>query len=355
MLNRRSFTRGLLAASSASLAAPYVRAATPDLPSTIRFGDVGFGFGAPFGEGTAAIADAKGFIAEEFAGTNVKTEFTYFIGTGPAINEAISNRQLDFASYGAVPNVIGKANGLPTTILASYGGTNIYAAVRPDLPIASVADLKGRKIAVQKATIIHWGLVRALEAHGIDQKDVTILDLKNADQLAALAAKSVDAVFGASFLLPLVDKGIAKIVYRSRDLGPRGQGFGAFLVTQEFAKTYPEATQGVVRGFVRAAAWIADPKNRDEAFQIWSRTGTPPELYARNFEGQAFAETFSPLLDDFFVDRYRSVVDFAQENRLIRRGFDVPSFFDRTHVDRAVADLKFASLWPPRRADGTTN
>ena len=153
MLNRRSFTRGLLAASSASLAAPYVRAATPDLPSTIRFGDVGFGFGAPFGEGTAAIAEAKGFIADEFAGTNVKTEFTYFIGTGPAINEAISNRQLDFASYGAVPNVIGKANGLPTTILASYGGTNIYAAVRPDLPIASVADLKGRKIAVLEISV----------------------------------------------------------------------------------------------------------------------------------------------------------------------------------------------------------
>ena len=110
----------------------------------------------------------------------------------------------------------------------------------------------------------------------------------------------------------------------------------------------------MVRGFVRAAAWLADPANRDEAFRIWSRTGTQPELYARNFENQSFAETFSPRLDDFFVDRYRSVVEFSQENRLIRRGFDVPAFFDRSHVDRAVADLKLASLWPPRRADGTS-
>jgi sulfonate transport system substrate-binding protein len=80
-----------------------------ELPAKIRFGDVGFGFGQPFGLGTQAVADAKGFIAAEFKDTPVKLEFSYFVNTGPAINEAIANSQLDFASYGAVPNVIGRA------------------------------------------------------------------------------------------------------------------------------------------------------------------------------------------------------------------------------------------------------
>ena len=77
---------------------------------------------------SVAIADAKGFIADEFKGVPTQVEFTYFVNTGPAINEALANKQLDFASYGAVPNTIGRANGLPTRILASYGGTTIFAA-----------------------------------------------------------------------------------------------------------------------------------------------------------------------------------------------------------------------------------
>lgn len=158
----------LLVAATIALGAAAARA--EEAPTTIRFGDVGFGFGAPFGVGLQAIADAKGFIADEFKGTPTKVEFTYFTGTGPAINEALSNNQLDFASYGAVPNIIGKANGLDTVILASYGGTTIFGAARPDLDIKSIADLKGKKVAIQKATIIHWGLITALKNAGLSEK-----------------------------------------------------------------------------------------------------------------------------------------------------------------------------------------
>jgi sulfonate transport system substrate-binding protein len=269
----RKFISTLLVAAAAIFSTAPSQA--EEAPSVIRFGDVGFGFGQPFGVGLQAIADAKGFIADEFKGTNTKVEFTYFTGTGPAINEALSNGQLDFASYGAVPNTIGKANGLDTVLIASYGGTTIFGAARPDLDIKSIADLKGKRVAIQKATIIHWALIQALKNAGVTESDVTIIDLKNADQLAAIAAKSVDAVFGADFLLPLEDKGLAKIFYKSSAAGTFGDGFGAFLVTDRFRRTYPEATQKVVNGFVRTAQWLADEKNRDEAFQIWSRAGTP--------------------------------------------------------------------------------
>jgi sulfonate transport system substrate-binding protein len=349
MFNRRTLAQALVLVP---LALSGTASRAESLPPVIRFGDVGFGFGTPFGEGTSAIADAKGFIADEFKGTPVKLEFNYFIGTGPAINEAISNKQLDFASYGAVPNVIGKASGLPTKVIVSYGGTNIFAAARSDLPIKSIADLKGARIAVQKATIIHWGLIRALEENGLSQKDVTLVDLKNADQLAALAAKSVDAVFGANFLLPLREKGLANIVYRSKDLGPKGQGFGAFLVTDDFARTYPDATARVVRGYLRAAEWLSKDENREEAFQIWSRTGTPPALYRDTFEGQSLKDAYNPLLDEFFLDRYRSVVAFNKDQKLIRRDVDLAEFVDRSFVDRALKDLHFERTWPSRRADG---
>jgi sulfonate transport system substrate-binding protein len=346
---RRLLSTLLLAATVALGAAA---ANAEDAPATIRFGDVGFGFGTPFGVGLQAIADAKGFIADEFKGTPTKVEFTYFTGTGPAINEALSNGQLDFASYGAVPNIIGKANGLDTVILASYGGTTIFGAARPDLDIKSIADLKGKKVAIQKATIIHWGLITALKNAGLSEKDITIVDLKNADQLAAIAAKSVDAVFGADFLLPLEAKGVAKIFYKSSDTGASGDGFGAFLVTDKFRKAYPGATQKVVTGFVKAAHWLADDKNRDEAFKIWSRAGSPIEVIAKSNAGSSLGQKYNPRLDDFFTSRYQSGIAFDREQKLIRRDVDLDAWVDRTYVDNAVKSLKLETLWPDRSATG---
>ncbi|MGN7295420.1 ABC transporter substrate-binding protein [Rhizobium sp. SAFR-030] len=347
---RRLISSLILAATVAVTAAP---SRAEDAPQTIRFGDVGFGFGTPFGVGLLAIADAKGFIAEEFDGTPTKLQFTYFTGTGPAINEALSNKQLDFASYGAVPNIIGKANGLDTVILASYGGTTVFGAARPDLTIKSVSDLKGRKVAIQKATIIHWAFISALKNAGLSEKDVTIVDLKNADQLAALAAKSVDAAFGADFLLPLEEKGVAKVFYKSSEQGAAGDGFGAFLTTDTFRKAYPEATQKVVNGFVKAAQWLADEKNREEAYQIWSRAGTPIEVIRKANAGSQLRDKYNPRLDAFFTARYRSGIAFDAEQKLIRRDVDLDAWVDRSYVENAVSSLKLRALWPDRGANGT--
>lgn len=346
----RKFISTLLVAAAAIFSTAPSQA--EEAPSVIRFGDVGFGFGQPFGVGLLAIADAKGFIADEFKGTNTKVEFTYFTGTGPAINEALSNGQLDFASYGAVPNTIGKANGLDTVLIASYGGTTIFGAARPDLDIKSIADLKGKRVAIQKATIIHWALIQALKNAGVTESDVTIIDLKNADQLAAIAAKSVDAVFGADFLLPLEDKGLAKIFYKSSAAGTFGDGFGAFLVTDRFRRTYPEATQKVVNGFVRTAQWLADEKNRDEAFQIWSRAGTPVATIARSSEGSALKEKYNPRLDEFFRTRYASAIAFNKEQKLIRRNVDLNAWVDASYVNKAITDLNLENFWADRGTTG---
>lgn len=346
----RRYLTMLMVAATALFSA--VSAQAEDAPEVIRVGDVGFGFGKPFGVGLLAIADAKGFIADQFKDTKTKVEFTYFTGTGPAINEALSNGQLDFASYGAVPNIIGKSNGLDTVLVASYGGTVIFGAARPDVDIKTVADLKGKRVAIQKATIIHWALIQALKNAGLSENDVTIVDLKNADQLAAIAAKSVDAVFGADFLLPLADKGIAKIFYKSSTAGPSGDGFGAFLVSDKFRQAHPEATQKVVTGFVAAAHWLADDKNRDEAFQIWSRAGTPVATITKSNEGTSLKGKYNPRLDEFFKARYASAIAFNKEQKLTRRDVDLATWADSSYLDKAISNLKLDGFWADRDAAG---
>ena len=350
MINRKTFNTLLIVAALAALSG---RALAEDSPDTIRIGDVGFGFGQPFGRGLIAIADAKGFLADEFRGTPVKLQFTYFVNTGPAINEAFANKQLDVAAYGAVPNIIGRASGLPTRILMSYGGTTIFAGVRSELPVNSIKDLKGRKIAVQKATIIHWSLVTSLKQSGLSERDVTLVDLKNADQLAAITAGSVDAIYGASFFLPLRDKGIVRIIYNSNEQGARATGVGAIVVNDEFQKKYPGATARIARGLLRAAQWLGEDKNREEAFTIWERTGVTSEVLHEEFKGVALREQFSPLIDDFFRSQYHDVIAFDRDQKLIRGDVDFDQWIEPKYLNAALAELNLTHFWPERTADGS--
>ena len=352
MITRKIFNRFVLASAIVAVSGGAVLA--QDYPEKIRIGDVGFGFGTPFGRGITAIADAKGFIAAEFKDKPTKIEFTYFVNTGPAINEAFANNQLDFASYGAVPNTIGRANGLQTRILSSYGSTTIFAGVKAGLPIKSVKDLKGKKIAVQKATIIHWSLINSLKQVGLTEKDVTLVDLKNADQLAAITAGSVDAIYGGSFFLPLKDKGILNVIYNTAKESPKATGFGAFVVADSFQQKYPDATQRVVRGIVKASEWLAKEENRGEAFEIWGRTGVPLAVLEVEFEGVPLKEAFGPLIDDFFVSQYRDVIAFNKEQKLIRNDVDFNAWAEPKYVNAALKELKLENFWARRNADGVS-
>jgi sulfonate transport system substrate-binding protein len=332
--------------AAAFLAAPG-RALAEDAPKIIRLGGVGSGFGQPYGTGLIAIAQVKGFVADEFKGSPVDVQWNYFTGTGPAINEAIANGQLDFAQYGALPSIIARANGVATHVVLSGGGTNLFAVARTDLPIASIKDLKGRRITFQKATILHWSALRVLAANGISDHDVTILDLKTPDQLAALAAGSADAAFGSSNLLTLRNQGTVKVIYTSKD-DPQRTGPNGLVVTEDFARKYPDATESVVRALVKAAAWLADESHREEAVAIWVKSGVPAAILREDVGGQSLRVQFNPRLDGFVESQYRDTVAFAKEQHLIRNDVDLSQWFEPRFQDAALKDLNLVGLWPRR-------
>lgn len=327
-------------------------ATAEDAPTTIRFGGVGYGYGQPFGIGLIAIAQLKGFVADEFKGQPVQLEWDYFSGTGPAINEAFASGQLDFAQYGALPSVIARANGVATRVVLSGGVTNLYGVARTALPIMTVNDLKGRKVTIQKATILHWSLLRVLEANGLSDRDVTILDLKTADQLTALAAGSADASFGTSNLLTLRDRGLVRVIYQSKD-DPQRSGPNGLIVTDEFERKYPDATRRVVRAFLKAAAWISDERNHDEAVQLFSKSGVDAAVLGEDYSGSPMHDQFDPRLDAFSLWQYRDTVSFAQEEHLIRSVFDPAQWFDPQFQDAELKELGLAGFWPDRSAAAT--
>jgi sulfonate transport system substrate-binding protein len=321
-------------------------------PATIRFGGVGSGFGQPHGTGLIAIAQLKDFVQGEFKDSPVTLQWDYFAGTGPAINEAFANGQLDFAQYGALPSVIARANGVATRVVLSGGGTNLYGVARTGLPIESIKDLKGYKVTLQKATILQWSLVRALQANGLSDRDVTILDLKTADQLTALAAGSADASFGSSNLLTLRDQGIVKVIYQSKQ-DPQRSGPNSLVAADDFVRKYPEATERVVRGFIKAAEWLSHEEHRDEAVKLWTKAGVPESILREDVGGAPLKDQFDPRLDAFTLAQYRDTIAFAKEEHLIRTTFELSQWFDTHFQDEALHSLGLEAMWPARDSAAT--
>ncbi len=93
-------------------------------PLTIRFGFASVGVDSkPFTGGTpASTAHAGHYVDDALKDEpDIKVEWYFFKGAGPAVNEAIANGQLDFAWQGDLPSVIGRASGLKTKILLANG------------------------------------------------------------------------------------------------------------------------------------------------------------------------------------------------------------------------------------------
>jgi sulfonate transport system substrate-binding protein len=322
------------------------------LPKVIRLAGPGNAEGTPFGTGTLGVLKVKGYLEDEFHKDGVRVEWEFPRGTGPAINEAFANGQLDFASYGGLPNIVGRGAGLRTKVLAAYGTSPTYLVARNGSGIKTIADLKGRKIALSLGTVLQLSLGAILDRVGLSEKDVQIFDLITADQISAIQSGDVDAVVGTSSVLSIVEHGYGKIVFTSKGHVDPASTFGSFIVSDDFAAKYPEVTQRVLEAFLRAAYFSSQEKNRQELYDIWAKAGQTRASVALDYDGDSLRDRANPLLDGFYVANAKRAVRFALDNKLIKTGFDVESWIDRPGLAAALKALGYDKYWQAHDAKG---
>jgi sulfonate transport system substrate-binding protein len=338
---------------SAALSGRNARAA--NAPTVIRIGVAQPGIGDPpaFSGSSPAIANSKGWIEEEFKPAGIKVEWFFFKGAGPAVNEALSNRQLDFAYQGDLPAIVARSAGLKTRLVMAAGvRANIYLAVPANSPIQSVKDLRGKRVAIFKGTNAQLPIDRVLEANGLTEKDLRAINLDQATTLAALTTSDIDAAFGNINLLRLRDKHAIRIVYTSKGASPVFTAQGHVLVTEEFSDRYPEITARAVKAFVKAAHWSSDDANRDEVFRLWARAGTPYEHWKEDFAGEPLRVRLNPNFDPFLIARYKDAIEQAYKFKLTRAKFDADQWIDQRYLRAALKELRLENYWPVFQPDG---
>jgi sulfonate transport system substrate-binding protein len=183
-ISRRAFTAAL-AGAAATL--PFIKAGTAAAADkVVRIGYQKYG--------TLVLLKGKGSLEAKLQAIGYSVEWTEFPG-GPQLLEALNAGAVDFGSTGETPPIFAQAASAPLVYVAheppAPRGEAILVA--KDSPIKAVADLKGKKVAFNKGSNVHYLLVKALEEAGLTYADIEPSFLAPADGRAAFEQGAVDA------------------------------------------------------------------------------------------------------------------------------------------------------------------
>lgn len=144
--------------------------------------------------GKLVLLKSKGSLEEKLKSVGAKVVWTEF-PSGPPLLEALNVGAIDFGNTGEAPPIFAQAAGAPIQYVAyeppAPKGEAIL--VPKDSPIKSVADLKGKKVALNKGSNVHYLLVKALEKAGVKYSEIEPAFLAPADARAAFERGAVDA------------------------------------------------------------------------------------------------------------------------------------------------------------------
>ena len=182
-IRRRLVLSGVGAAALASL---------PSLPAQAQTANRVLRVGHQ--KGFLSLLKGRGTLEQRLAPLGVKLSWTEFTA-GPVQLEALNVGSIDFGDVGEAPPIFAQAAGAPLAYVAATVPRPATEAVlvQKDSPIKSVADLKGKKVAYNKGSNVHYFLVKLLEKNGLKYEDVQSVFLPPADARAAFEKGAVDA------------------------------------------------------------------------------------------------------------------------------------------------------------------
>src|ERR1700730_17392182 len=142
------------------------------------------------GTGAQALLTAAGLISK----LPFKVAWSDFT-SGPPMLQAMGAGSVDVGGVGNAPPVFAAAGGSKIAIVGAYHANPLGAAllVPKGSPITSVAQLKGKRIAVAQGSSADYHLLTVLTKAGLSVHDVTLVYLQPAAGLAALTSGHVDA------------------------------------------------------------------------------------------------------------------------------------------------------------------
>ena len=197
---------------------------------------------------------ASAWYAEEFDRAFGAKAVVLRYDSSMLASSAMSTGNIDIAIVGSATAAIAVSNGLPFEIfwIHNVEGENECLVVKNDSNINSVADLKGKRVAVTFGATTQYSLLLALQQAGISHNDVKIFDMQSPEIIDDWNKGLLDAAFvWQPTLGELLNDG--HILLSSRQLNEKNiTTADVAVVNKDFARKHPDMVRKYVELQIKA-------------------------------------------------------------------------------------------------------
>ncbi len=264
----------------------------------------------------------------------IKIEWAKFTA-GPQLLEAMNVGSLDVGAVGETPPIFAQVTGIPFVYIASTKpptGEGTAIVVHKDSPIKTVADLKGKTLAFQRATASQYFVVKALQEAGLKLSDVKHLNLISPETRAAFIRRSIDAGVINDPQLAEFQRTVGVRILRDGK-GITTQG-GYWLAARSFVKDNPELVKIILEEVNNVGKW-AEANPRDVAEII----GRDAKLDISTLEKVVRRRryTLRPINDEILSGQQK-IADLFYEQKFITKKINVK--------EAALSSQEYAAVTP---------
>ena len=244
-----------------------------------------------------ALLKYRGTLDETFKKQGIAVRWVEF-PAGPQMLEGLNVGSIDLAATGDAPPAFAQAAKADLVYLGhSPANPKTEAIVVPENSASkTVAELKGKRVGLNKGSDVNYLLVKALEEAGLTYKDITPVYLPPADARAAFQRGAIDAwVIWDPYLAEVETNARARQIRNAEGLVPH---YTFYLASRKFAETAPDAAKQVLDELGKLSDW-ANAHQQDAAGILSASTGLDKGIWQKAIARSPYgAERMTPEVYD---------------------------------------------------------
>lgn len=268
------------------------------------------------------IMKEKGMAEKAFGEKGIKVNY-YEITSGAKQTEAIAAGSLDIASViNSVSVILANASGNPVEIFAGFSKPEkMFTIMTVNDSIKTPKDLKGKKVAGPKGTVLNELLVAALAKEGMTLDDVEYINMGIPNAVQAMLAGKVDCALAAAANVVNAEKNGARVLVTC-------EGYVSPLLIaacgKDFAANHPDMLKLYKETYAEAKAWMES--NMDEALALGAKV---QDISIEDAKKLYNWSNFTNSLVKTDLDALEYDINFMVENGMIESHIDKNDFVNK--------------------------
>ncbi|WP_088458814.1 sulfonate ABC transporter substrate-binding protein [Acinetobacter soli] len=262
--------------------------------------------------GLLPIVKQRGDLEQALKAQGIQVKWVEF-PAGPQLLEGLNVGSVVFGESGEAPPIFAQAASPNLVYVANQpAAPNAEALiVQKNSPIQSIQDLKGKRVALNKGSNVHYLLLKLLEKNQLTLQDIQVVYLPPADARAAFEKGAVDAwVIWDPFFAAAEQQIGARVLATGQNLVSNHQ---FYLADRKFAEQHPEVLKTVVQQLNQTTEWVKT--HQDDAARLLEKpTALDFNILKTSISRMGFGVT--PLSSEV-IQQQQYVADAFYQQKLI--------------------------------------